>query len=72
MKAARAGNGLGLMAILCFPIVLPMLLIVMRVSKLALDGVAFSVNASYFGGIVLLDVITVTLAWLLFPYLWRD
>ena len=70
--AARAGNGLGLMAILGFPIVLPMLLIVMRVSKLALDGVALSVNASYFGGIVLLDVITVTLAWLLFPYLWRD
>ncbi len=70
--AARAGNGLGLMAILGFPIVLPLLLIVMRVSKLALDGVAFSVNASYFGGILLLDVITVTLAWLLFPYLWRD
>ncbi|MBK8498893.1 MAG: heme exporter protein CcmB [Flavobacteriales bacterium] len=70
--AARAGNGIGLMAILGFPIVLPMLLLVMRTSKLALDGVAFSVNATYFGGIVLLDVITVTLAWLLFPYLWRD
>lgn len=70
--AARAGNGLGLMAILGFPIVLPMLLAVMRASKLALDGVAFSVTSTYFGGLVLLDVITVTLAWLLFPYLWRD
>jgi len=70
--AARAGNGLGLMAILGFPIVLPMLLAVVRASKLALDGVAWSVNSTYFGGLVLLDVITVTLAWLLFPYLWRD
>jgi heme exporter protein B len=70
--AARAGNGLGLMAVLGFPIVLPMLLAVMRASKLALDGVAFSVTGTYFIGLVLLDVITVTLAWLLFPYLWRD
>lgn len=70
--AARAGNGLGLMAILGFPIVLPMLLAVVRASKLALDGVAWSVNSTYFGGLLLLDVITVTLAWLLFPYLWRD
>ncbi|MBK7383090.1 MAG: heme exporter protein CcmB [Flavobacteriales bacterium] len=70
--AARAGNGIGLMAILGFPIVLPMLLALLRASKLALDGVAWSVTSTYFGGLVLLDVITVTLAWLLFPYLWRD
>jgi heme exporter protein B len=70
--AARAGNGLGLMAVLGFPLVLPMLLAVMRASKLALDGVAWSVTSTYFAGTLLLDVITVTLAWLLFPYLWRD
>lgn len=70
--AARAGSGLGLMAILGFPIVLPMLLAVMRASKLALDGVAWSVNSTYFAALLLLDLITVTLAWLLFPYLWRD
>lgn len=70
--AARAGNGIGLMAILGFPLVLPLLLTVMRASKLALDGVAWSVTSSYFGGLVLLDVITITLAWILFPYLWRD
>lgn len=70
--AARAGNGIGLMAILGFPLVLPLLLTVMRASKLALDGVAWSVTSTYFGGLVLLDVITVSLAWILFPYLWRD
>lgn len=70
--AARAGSGPGLMAILGFPLVLPMMLAVTRASKLALDGVAWSVNKTYFLGLVLLDVITVTLAWILFPYLWRD
>ncbi|HRH39362.1 MAG TPA: heme exporter protein CcmB, partial [Flavobacteriales bacterium] len=70
--AARAGNGIGLMAILGFPIVLPMLLLVMRTSQLALDGSPFSTNALHFVGIVLLDTITLALAWLLFPYLWRD
>ena len=70
--AARAGSGLGLMAILGFPLVLPMLLAVMRASKLALDGVAWSITGTYLAGTLLLDVITITLAWLLFPYLWRD
>lgn len=70
--AARAGSGIGLMAILGFPLVLPMLLALVRASKLALDGVAWSVNATYFLALLLLDVITITLAWLLFPYLWRD
>jgi heme exporter protein B len=70
--AARAGNGLGTMAVLGFPLVLPMLLAVMRASKLSLDGVAWSVTSTYFLGLVLLNVITMTLSWTLFPYLWRD
>lgn len=70
--AARAGSGAGLMAILGFPLVLPMLLAIMRASKLSLDGVAWSVTGTYFLGSALLDVITITLAWLLYPYLWRD
>lgn len=70
--AARAGNGLGLMAILGFPLVLPLLLAVMRASKLSLDGVAWSVISGYLLGLVFLNIITITLAWTLFPYLWRD
>ncbi len=70
--AARAGNGIGLMAILGFPIVLPMLLAVMRSSQLALDGSGWSGTGYYFLAIGALDVVTLTLAWLLFPYLWRD
>jgi heme exporter protein B len=70
--AARAGNGLGLMAILGFPIVLPMLLAVMRASKLALDGVGMAANGKYFLMLGAIDVLTVAISALLFPYLWRD
>lgn len=70
--AARAGNGLGLMAILGFPIVLPMLLAVMRASKLALDGVGMAANGRYFVMLLAVDVLTVAVSYLLFPYLWRD
>jgi heme exporter protein B len=70
--AARAGSGLGLMAILGLPIVLPMLLATLRASKLALDGVAWSVAGKYLIGLVALDVLAVALSAILFPYLWRD
>lgn len=70
--AARAGNGLGLMAILGFPLVLPMLLAVMRASKLALDGVGMAANAKYFVMLLAIDALTVAVSALLYPYLWRD
>lgn len=70
--AARAGSGIGLMAILGFPIVLPMLLAVMQASRLALSGAPWGTTAPYFLGILLIDVVALSLAWLLFPYLWRD
>jgi hypothetical protein len=37
-----------------------------------LDGVAWSVISGYLLGLVFLNIITITLAWTLFPYLWRD
>lgn len=70
--AAKAGNGFGLMAILGFPVVLPMLLTVMRASKNALDGIAWGMNARYLLWIVAIDALVVALAWMLYPYLWRD
>ena len=70
--AARAGNGMGLMAILGLPIVLPMLMSLMKASKLALDGMGWNVTGKYVLWLVLIDLITIALAWLLFPYLWRD
>ena len=60
------------MAILGFPIVLPLLLAILRASKLALDGVAWSVTGNYLLAILAMDVLAVALSAILFPYLWRD
>ena len=60
------------MAILGFPIVLPMLLATLRASKLALDGVAWSVAGNYLLAVLAIDILAVALSAILFPYLWRD
>lgn len=70
--AARAGNGVGLTAVLGLPLVLPLLLSALRASKLALDGIGLNVTGTYLLWLLLIDVLTVALAYLLFPYLWRD
>jgi heme exporter protein B len=70
--AGRAGSGLGLMAILGFPVVLPVLLIIIRASSNALKGIDWSVNSKYFLWLLLVDVMVISLSYILFPYLWRD
>lgn len=70
--ASKAGNNFTLMAILGFPVMLPMLLVVIRASKNAVDGLAWSVGGKYLLALLALNVILVVLSYLLFPYLWRD
>jgi heme exporter protein B len=61
------------MAILSFPIILPMLITVIKVSKTALAGAVADPSAwKYIGVLALLNVIVIILAYLLFPYLWRE
>ena len=61
-----------LVSILAFPILIPMLLIIIRFSKSAIDGIAWSVSYQHGVSLLSLIIITVALAYLLFPYLWRD
>ncbi len=70
--AVRTGNNLSIMSILGFPIILPILITLMRLSKNAIDGLAWSVSYKYMAVLVALNVIVVTLSYLLFPYLWRE
>lgn len=70
--ASRASGNFSLMAILSFPIILPLLLTLMKMSRLAL---AASTCAGSQGPLIILITINlavVILAYLLFPYLWRD
>lgn len=70
--ASRASNNFSLMAILSFPIILPLLGTLMKVSK---NCLVISETPGDLGFIILLLTINgavVILAYLLFPYLWRD
>lgn len=70
--ASKTNNNFTLMAILGFPILMPLLLTLIQVSKNAIDGLAMSVSWKYILVLSLLDIIVITLSCLLFPYLWRD
>jgi heme exporter protein B len=70
--ASRASNNFSLMAILSFPVILPLLLSLMKLSKMALTSSSW---AGTMGSLMILGTINIAviiLAILLFPYLWRD
>lgn len=70
--ASKAGNSATLMSILSFPILIPLLITVIRLSKNAIDGLAWSVSSSYVIILAALNVMIVALGLVLFPYLWKD
>lgn len=70
--ASRASNNFSLMAILSFPIILPLLSTLMKVSKSALVVTKENGNLGFIIILLTIDVAVIILAYLLFPYLWRD
>jgi heme exporter protein B len=70
--ASKADNTATLMSVLSFPILLPMLLMLMRLSKNAMDGLALNVSYDEILTIIAIDAIVIALSYLLFPYLWRS
>ncbi len=70
--SAKAGNNSTLMAILSFPIVIPLLLVLIKVSKNAMDGLDRSVSVDELIVLLAINIITVAISLVLFPYLWRD
>lgn len=70
--AARASHNFALMSILSFPVLMPLLLVSIRLSKQAIDGLAWSVSYDFLLILAALNVLVIMLANLLFPYLWND
>ncbi len=71
--AAKAQQNAALIAILGFPVILPQLLLLMRLSKAAFaevfrEGAVMQMAALIAG----LDVLVIAMAVILFPYLWKD
>jgi len=70
--AAKTRQNSTLMAILSFPVVIPMLIVLIRFSKNAVDGLAHSIQQPYIIALVAINLIVIALAWMLFPFLWKE
>lgn len=71
--AAKAQQQASLMAIMGFPIIIPQLLLLMRISKAGM-GEAFQTGAlsDMIWLLAGLDVLVIVMAAILFPFLWKD
>lgn len=70
--ASKASNSGTLMAILGFPIIIPMLLLLIKISKNAIEGLDWSFTNDEIITLVAIIIIAISTSILLFPYLWRS
>jgi heme exporter protein B len=70
--ASKANNSNILMAVLSFPVVISILLMAIKVTKNVLDGLDRSSSYDELLNLVAINCILSSLAYLLFPYIWRS
>lgn len=70
--AGKAANSSTLMAILSFPAVIPILMTLLKISANALGLMTDTGIWKDIGILVAIDLIMLTLTFILFPFLWRD
>jgi heme exporter protein B len=70
--AAKANSSNILMAVLSFPVVIAILLLAIRVTKNALDGIDRTASYDELLNLLAINCILTVLAYLLFPYIWRS
>jgi heme exporter protein B len=71
--ASRAGNNATLVAVLGFPIIIPLLIFITRLTASSIAGSDMTTSAlKNLGSLGAFDVMELLLAYVLFPYIWRD
>lgn len=70
--ASKANNSNILMAVLSFPVIIAILLMAIKATKNALDGLDRSSSMDELLNLVAINCILTALAYLLFPYIWRS
>lgn len=70
--SAKANNNGTLMAILSFPVIIPLLIVLIKLSKNAMDGLDRSVSYDEIFVLLAINAIVISVSLLLFPYIWRD
>jgi heme exporter protein B len=72
IASKAGGNGSMLMAILSFPVVIPVIIVLIKLTKNAIDGLDRSVSMDEIGLLLVINGLVAAVSLLLFPYLWRD
>lgn len=70
--AAKANNSNVLMAVLSFPVVISILLMVVRITKNAVDGIDRAASTDELLNLLAINCIAGALGYVLFPYIWRS
>ena len=70
--AARAQQNAGLMVILGFPVIIPQIMLLMKISQIVFADVLQSGVWQIVLLLLALDLLVVVLALILFPFLWKD
>ncbi|MFM1998337.1 MAG: hypothetical protein RL204_284 [Bacteroidota bacterium] len=70
--AYKSGTGVGLVAILGFPVVIPLLITIVRFTTGAILGMTWLENGLNLLVLIILNGSSLLLSLLLFPYLWRE
>jgi heme exporter protein B len=70
--ASKASNSGILMAVLSFPVVISILLMVIKVTKNCIDGLDRSVSWDELLTLLAINCLITTVSYLLFPYIWRS
>lgn len=70
--SAKADGNNTLMAILSFPIIIPLLMVLIKLSLSAIQEMNSSASLKDILLLIFINLITITISLLLFPYLWRD
>jgi heme exporter protein B len=70
--ASKANSSHVLMPVLSFPVIIPFLLVLIKTAKKSMDGLDPSLIYGDMLVLFALNVISLALAYVLFPFLWRD
>jgi heme exporter protein B len=70
--AARAQQNAAMMAIMGFPLIIPQLLLLIKISNTAFADVLQSGQWQMVLSLIGLDILVIVLAIILFPFLWKD
>lgn len=70
--ASKSNNNIGLTAILALPIMIPLLITIIAASKHVADGLDLGSNLRFIGTLLGIDLLVIALAFVLFPYIWKE